>query len=76
MDAANPAAWAALAFMHLILHHDEVFHPGLGFGAGYRPADPFVPRQRGDVFPHLVHLFISQNGFAYIIRQFVYGAAG
>ena len=46
VDTANPAAWAALAFVHLVTHHHNVLGPGFWLGTGDCPADPFIARQR------------------------------
>ena len=72
VDAADPAAGAALAFMHLIFHHDDVLGARFGLRAGYGPADPLVARQRRYTFPHGQHLFVSQNSPVHIVWQLVY----
>ena len=71
VDAAYPATRPALAFVYFVFHDDDVFRPCLGLGASNRPADPLIPRQRRDVFPHSQHLFIGQNCLGHIVGQLV-----
>lgn len=74
VGAAGPAAGAAFA-------GGEVF-PGAGNASGSRvgffgvfyPADPFVARQWGDVFPLGEHGWIGLQGLPQVVRQSVHDA--
>ena len=75
MYATHPAARAALTFTHFVFHDHEVLRAGLWLGAGDRPANPLVPRQRRDVVPHGQHFLISQDGLPHIVGQLVHRPA-
>src|SRR6185312_12892014 len=52
--APGPAAWPAHAALHLVdADHDAALPGGFLLGRG-DPADPLVPRERGDVQPKVL----------------------
>ena len=53
--AARPAAGAAFAGGEIFLGTGNATPSSVGFLGVFYPADPFVARQRGDVFPLRQH---------------------
>lgn len=51
MDAADPAARAALSFQKLRNCPLDMISSGLRFFGGDRPTDPFIACQRREIFP-------------------------
>ena len=75
MDAADPATWAALTFVHFVTHNNDMFGPGGGLFYGDDPADPFIARQRSDVFPRFAHFAVCLDCFAHIGGECMYRTA-
>jgi len=76
MRTAGPAARPALAFFELRTHALDMLAPCFGLFYGRGPADPFITRERGDVFPCGERGLVGDKGFPQIRREFVYHAAG
>ncbi len=76
MDAAEPAAWATVAFEELLAASADAAVPGLDELGVLDPADKLVSRERRDVFPEGEDFFVSENSFTKILRKFVDGAGG
>ena len=53
VHASDPAARAAFAFEQLGHETVDMLRPGFGLFVRNNPADPFVPRERGQVLPTL-----------------------
>ena len=76
MRTAGPAARPALAFSELRTHPLDMLAPGFGLFYGDGPADPFIARERRDVFPCGQSGLVGGKGFPQIRGDFVYDAAG
>jgi hypothetical protein len=76
MRAAGPAARPALAFFELCTYALDMFASCFGLFYGDGPADPFIARERRDVFPCGERGLVGGKGCPQIRRDFVYDAAG
>ena len=76
MRAAGPAARPALAFFELLAHPLDMLSSCFGLFHGDGPADPFIARERRDVFPGSERGLVGGKSFPQIRRDFVYHAAG
>ena len=76
VPASRPAAWPALAFLQLLEGSADAALPrGLLLGI-LDPADEFVARQRGDVFPGRERGVAADQRLAQFCRELVHGPAG
>jgi hypothetical protein len=76
MRTAGPAARPALAFFKLRTNPLDMLSPCFGLFYGRGPADPFIARERRNVFPCGERGLIGRKGFPQIRRDFVHDAAG
>ena len=76
MRTAGPAARPALAFPELFTRPLDMLSSCFGLFYGDGPADPFIARERRDVFPCSERGLIGGKGFPLIRRDFVCHAAG
>ena len=76
MGTAGPAAWPALAFPELRAYPLNMLSPCFGLFYGDRPADPFIARERCDVFPCGKRGLVGGKGFPQIRGDFMRHAAG
>lgn len=74
MDAAEPAAWAAVAFEEFLARAPDTAVPCLDELGVLHPADKLVPRERRDVFPEGENLRVGEQRFTKIFRELVNGA--
>jgi hypothetical protein len=75
MRTAGPAARPALAFFELRTHPLDMLSSGFGLFYRNGPADPFITRERRDVFPCAERSLVRCKGFTQIRRDFVHDAA-
>ena len=76
MRATGPAAGAALAFFELLARPLDMFSPGFVLFDGDGPADPFIARERRDVFPGGERGLVGGKGFPQIRGDFMQDTAG
>ena len=76
MRTAGPAARTALAFSELCTHALDMLFSCFGLFHGDGPADPFITRERRNVFPCGERGLVGGKGFPQIRRNLVYAAAG
>ena len=76
MRASRPAAWAALAVLHLLLDPSETLVAGfLAFGRRH-PADPLVAGEFGQAVPLGIEVWIAVEDSAKLVGRFVAEVCG